>query len=763
MVSAPDKPAGAAGPRLRIPFAGLFVAAIAGVLLGRGLAAPWGFFFAAFAVCAAASCRERWRHAVWAAVALAFATLATWQGRDSPGDALARRLNDSWQVVVAEMTVLDEPRSAVNPERWRFDARLDSIEIAGQRVRTSAPLTVDWRGPAPRYGDRIRAPGSARNLPPPRNPGQFDLAAWLASRDIRSELSVPRASDAEFLGSRANPLLALAFTARAWINRTLSEGIAGTPEEIVIRAMTIGDTSEAAGEMTDAFRETGVLHLFSVSGLHVGMIAFLLWVVAGAARIPRRHAVAILIPCLFFYALITGFKPASVRAALMISVVAAGLVIDRRAIPLNSIGAAGFLILLLDPNELFNPGFQLSFTVVAVILVLALPIQHRIDRWFQRDPFLPAQLLSPLRRATLGTARWLGALLAVSIAAWIGSLPLTIYYFHLISFSAIPANLVAVPLSFAILALAMLSLIAGAGSIALAGIFNNANFLVTKILLGAVAGFAALPGSYYYVGPPLPGDALAVVTVLDCGRGGATVIQTRAGTWLIDGGSARDARTIVDPFLRSRGVNRLDGILLTHGDAGHVGGIDALLRNHGARRVLDSGLPDRSPTRAWLLTGIEFETVAAGDRITLAPGVTLEILFPPKSANLLYADDKAVAARLDAGDTRILLQSDAGHATEAWLLDHVPRELRCDVLVKGQHVSGISGGADFLHAARPEIVIATSAPFPATETITEHFARDVRSAGARLIRQDESGAVTITIRASEFQVQPFLDGAQPPP
>ena len=135
---------------------------------------------------------------------------------------------------------------------------------------------------------------------------------------------------------------------------------------------------------------------------------------------------------LFFYVLMTGLKAASVRSALMAAIVLAGLMANRGPVLFNNLCAAGFLILLADTNQLFNPGFQLSFCVVATIMLFAgSPLASLLAAPFRPDPFFPERLLSaPQRFVVRGTQR-LASLLAVSTAAWLGSLPLTMGYFHL--------------------------------------------------------------------------------------------------------------------------------------------------------------------------------------------------------------------------------------------------------------------------------------------------------------------------------------------
>jgi competence protein ComEC len=446
--------------------------------------------------------------------------------------------------------------------------------------------------------------------------------------------------------------------------------------------------------------------------------------------------------------------------------VAGGLLLDRPATPLNSIGAAGFLILLADTSQLFNSGFQLSFAAVTLIILMARPLQARIEALFAPDPFIPTRLISRLQGALLRLAAGIAALVAVSFAAWLASLPLTLYYFHLISFSSIPANLLAVPLSSASLALAAIALVAGAFSSGLAIVFNNANYLLAKVLIFVVQAFASIPGSSLYIGPAATPGTVATLTALDVGAGGTLVLTAGANSWLIDTGSEYLADTATIPFLRLNGINRPDALVFTHGDTRHLGGGERLLATHPPREVLDSGLRDRSPNRKRLLAavreaGLPIREVHSGDAMTLSPDVRVTVLYPPPGADGVSADDKALVLRVDAGTFRALLMSDAGLATEQWLLTHAREQLPCDVVAMGRHISGFSGGLDFLAAVSPRVVIATAADFPQSEQIRPEWASALEARGITLLRQDATGAVTITVRRDRYLVQPFLPAGTP--
>jgi competence protein ComEC len=700
-----------------------------------------------------------------ALVLCVFGTLHVWQSRESQPARFAAWLGSRSLPAVARGIVTSEPR-VFSEGRSSFEVRLSWLRVEGLEIRPSFRLLVEQAGPAPTYGDEVSLQGTLKNIESPRNPGQFDFAAWSARHGVFTQLHISHKGDAQILrNSQGNPLVSFALRTRAWLRQTLIEGVNDPTVSDLLVAMVLGDVSSLPQRIQEEFRGTGTFHLFSVSGLHVGMVCVLLWYVLKVLRIPRWHAAGWIIPLLFFYVLLAGLKAASVRSALMAAIVLLGLMANRRPVLFNNLCAAGFLILLADTNQLFNPGFQLSFCVVAAIMLFAAPLGWALAAPFRPDPFLPEQLLSPPRRLLARSGVRLASLLAVSTAAWLGSLPLTLGYFHLVSLTALPANVLAVPLSFAIMAVAMLSLGTGFFSVWIASIYNQTNWLLAKLLLGIVHAFAVLPGSFFYVRMPEHPPPLAEVVVFDFGAGGGAWISARGRDWLIDTGPAYSHDSVLLPFLRSRGLRSLDGFLVTHGDAGHIGSALELVRTCPPERVVDSPVEDRSPSRSRLHAelarlGIPKSLHRSGDWILLAPETRLQVLYPPEEVPHTVADDKALVVQLRAGPTRILFMSDAGLNTEEWLMRNVPDELPSDILIKGAPRLGPSGDSAFLSAVKPRAVIATAAGFPVTEQIPVRFAEDLRNLGTRLFAQDRCGAVAIRIFPGHWEVSAFLDNRQ---
>ena len=751
--------------RQRLPFLSLLVFAVCGIAISGWLSASSVMWSAVMLLAAAAFFVKGGKIVFGIFTVCGFATLHLWQSGESQAARFAAWLGSGSLPAEARGIVTSEPRTSPAGNA-NFDIRVRQLRLSGAKLAPSFQLQIEWPGPPPVYGDEILLRGTLERIEPPRNPGQFDFAAWSARQGIFTRMRVEHRDDAQILRqNQGNPFVSLALRTRSWLRQTLIEGVNDPIVSDLLVAMVLGDVSSLPERIQEEFRGTGTFHLFSVSGLHVGMIAVLLWYVLKALRVPRRQAAGWIIPMIFFYVLMTGLKAASVRSALMAAILLVGLMANRRPLLFNNLCAAAFIILLADTNQLFSPGFQLSFCVVASIMLFAGPLGSVLSAPFRPDPFFPERLLSlPQRLIARGTQR-LASLLAVSAAAWLGSLPLTIGYFHLISITALPANALAVPISFAIMAVAMLSLGTGVLSAWVASIYNQTNWLLAKVLLGIVHAFASLPGSFFYVRIPDHPRPLAEIVVFDFGAGGAAWISAQGRDWLIDSGPAHIHDSVLLPFLRSRGLQSLDGFLLTHGDAGHIGSAVELLGACPPGHVVDSPLEDRSANRNRLHEELSRLRIPksphrSGDRIVLGSETRLDILYPPGDVPRGVADDKGLVVQLRAGSTRVLFMSDAGLYTEEWLMKNVLLELPSDILIKGSPRHGPSGDTAFLGAVKPRAVIATAAGFPPSEGIAANFVNNLKARDIRLFAQNRCGAVTVRIFPGHWEVSAFVDKQQ---
>jgi competence protein ComEC len=748
----------------RQPFVGLALAAALGILCADFAPNTARAALGAIAVLAIVACLWRNSIATYAFAAASFFFLHSLQLIDTPGLRLAREIGRQPSNYTVHGVVMSEPKFLPNGFA-SFLFRLRTIESEAGKQSSKATIFVRSRAPA-EFGDELQLFGVAGPVRPPRNPGEFDMRSYLARRDVRTELFVSYEGDQTLIRHRGgNPILRAAQKSRRWMQKVLSRGIEDSPDaQGLITGMVLGLRHQNPEDIEEPFQQTGTLHLFAVAGLHVGIVARLLWIVATVAQLRRKLAIALIIPALLFYATITGLHVSSVRAALMSSVLLAGFLAERRVFTLNSLAAAAVLILCWDTNQLFSLGFQLSFSVVAAIVLFADPVFRWLRRFFAADPFLPRSLFSRTRRFADRLLQWVARGASVSFAAWIGSLPLMLWYYSLVTPISLLANLIVVPIAFFVLAGGLLSMVAAPFSSALSIIFNNTNWLLAQAVLGIVHVFAQLPiGHFYTERPQWPERTRAEVTVFDLGTGAAAHLRTRQSDWLFDAGAERDFERVIREYLRMRGINRLDGLFLSHGDAGHLGGAGAILRNFRPKIVADGPAPDRSPLHRALIADLKKYEVkrtvlAEGDSRRLSDNVAARALFPPRRFQAKMADDQTLVMQLLIDNqARVLFVSDSGKATEEQLRN-IGVALRSDILVKGQHHSGVSGSAEFLDTVQPQVIVATSRNFPNSERITEEWAEMVRGRGIKLFRQDESGAIELKFFRNYWEARSYLTG-----
>lgn len=746
----------------RQPFAGLTLAAIVGIAAADffpTLAIP---IVAVSVLGAILSLRLASNALVWAVVAATFFVLHSVRILHGPGLQLAELVGKDTRAATVRGIVAEEPRVDSDGEAV-FLLRLDSLKLDGREIRTHALIQTRWRG-TPQLGDELALFGTIEQIRAVRNPGEFDMRGYLARRDVYRVLVVRSAENGRVLEHRRGfRIMRAAAAARREMQRTLNRGIDDSSEVIgLICGTALGLRHQTDDDIEEPFQQTGTLHLFAVAGLHVGIVARLLWTLTMVLRFPRKLATALIIPALFFYAAITGLHTASVRAAIMGALLLGGIFFDRKVLAFNSLAAAAFLILLFDSNQLFTVGFQLSFAVVGCIVLLADPLFLFFRRLTAPDPFLPPALFGRFRRgwfaAVAATCR--GA--SVSLAAWVGSLPLIYWYFYLITPISLFANLTVVPVAYFVLALALLSLITAPFSQGVSVIFNNTNWLASKIVLGLVHLFAAIPAGHFYLPRFTALEPPLAITVLDEGTGGATYLRANGYAWLFDCGPERSYDRTLKSFLHSRGVDRLEGLFLTHGDAHHIGGALDLINDFEPSEIFDNPLAVRSIVQKRILTMLRdrAETVrslARDDSVVLGPDVAARILYPPPELKIAAADDAPLIAQFDFDGTNVLCESDAGsEAEEALLRDG--NDLRSDILIKGHHHSGDSGSLAFIAAVRPRLIIATSRDLPVNERIGDDWAAEVAAHGIKLFRQDATGAVEIQFRDERWTARAYLTG-----
>ncbi len=742
----------------RFPMAGILLSAVLGILLASALGASWGLVLGLLGSVLLLTPFYKQGGVVLGLTLVVFSLLQLWCWNDAPARKLALWFDAhpkefGVQGVVDGAPKISPSGTATFPIRVERITDQDGSEHevmlpAGVlKAQVRWPLVQD--SPAPRYGDRVNFQAMASRPSGPRNPGAFDYRQWLERHEIYTQFCIDPAEPGKILSpDHGNPIMAWALAARERMEAILSRDLEGAPWEVsAIKGITLGITENVPEGFTEDFRFTGTMHLFAVSGLHVGMLAVMIWFVLVAARLPRPWAVSVIIPMLFFYVVVTGLKSGSIRSAIMVSLLLCGSVLYRRAPLFNTLAAAAFLQLAWDPNALFSPGWQFSYSVVFAILAITPALENRLVALHSADPFLPPKLLTRRERWEFSGWKYLMGLLAVSMAAWIGSLLPTLAYFHLISLSAIAANLLAVPLAFIVLALGALSLLTGTLSLWVAGAFNNTNWLVAKILLMVVQFSALVPGGHWFVGPP--GKPYPVVTLFDLGGGSCAAVESGGEFALVNAGRKRDAMLDILPFLESRGANTLQNILITKADAAHLGGVPDIARELKVKHLVLCAENSQSSVAKSVLNifAPSCTTLLASDKLPLLPEVTAESIDLP---------GKERGVRLLCGKIRVLFLPSLTPEVAQRITTLPETQLRAEVLVIPL------GGSELLSTLR---VIGKVAP-KYLVTPVHHLNREgvpsrewealLAEQKILLFRQDQTGAVIINADPTQMKVEPFV-------
>src|SRR5919204_565235 len=208
------------------------------------------------------------------------------------------------------------PRRLPVEEFATFLLALKSIELEGQVAATRATCLVRWRG-TPEFGDELKLLAIAEPIAPSRNPGEFDMRNYLARRDVHRLLFVRYPEAGVLLRHGAgNPILRLAQQSRAWMQWALCRGLEKAPDvQAFLSGIVLGQRHQTPEDIEEPFQQTGTLHLLAVAGLHVGIVARLLWILSGVAQLPRKSATALIIPLVLFYAAVTGLHVSTARAS----------------------------------------------------------------------------------------------------------------------------------------------------------------------------------------------------------------------------------------------------------------------------------------------------------------------------------------------------------------------------------------------------------------------------------------------------------------
>lgn len=587
-----------------------------------------------------------------------------------------------------------------------------SLRLSGTVVRTmghSALLRESATGrlievsgeksfPEMHEAERWVVEGVPRDVTSEPYPGCFDRKKWLSNLGCYCHLDVygaKRADDGTLFGRF--------LAGSAYFRRALASALAcgvdtASPGYQTLVSLMLGEKRLSDVETIDAFRRSGCIHIFAVSGLHTGVIALLVALFLRMARCSPRMTLLMTLCLLTVYLYITGFPVSAVRAYVMIALFICGRLLRRQSTPVNVLCAAAFLILTVDPRQLTSAGFQLSFALYAAVICGARWAMHG-RKWWAPDPYLPYRIFTRKEKWQSASDSWVRGLLIVSLTAWLCSLPLTAWHFHTVNLFGFVVNILISPLLPCTMGLGLAALLFS--WMPVLGVFLNKVACLSAALLFHLAEYSAdAPNAYLPTSAPPQSDTVQIFTFpyggYACALGNPAL--------LIDCGSESDADYRLLPSLFAQNTQPVV-FLPSHQTARQVGGRLSVLRQYPRLQVLTPPPHDAAPLR--------FETAAG--RFTVYP--------PASPLGRPLADDAAPVVLWENAGKRLLY---VGAASLRSLLRLSPQERCADAVILGAHVWDTAGDAEWLRATNARVVYrlpdANEAPdlrlFPNGKTVS---------------------------------------------
>jgi competence protein ComEC len=543
-------------------------------------------------------------------------------------------------------------------------------------------------------------------------------------------------------------------------------------------ALLLAQKSGLDRETRTRFVAAGLVHLLAISGMHVGLIAAGVLLLAQAGGMPRRRAKRLAVAVTAAYVVFLGAPSAALRALLQATLLLTSTELQRPAEPFTLLATAALTILLLEPMALLDPGFQLSFAgMIGLIgwrrtILEALPA--RLPRYV-RDGLAAgiaaSALTTPVAALHFGTASWIGipgSLVAVPLlSAALAGLLLALLVATLTgSTTGLHALLADMPLrGLDVVAELCARVPAGHGYLSattvLALLAAMAAFIVMRrlvtvqrrILRIGVAAAAALALVAWAPALARVGDGALYIHAIDVGQGDAFAVRTPGGRWvLVDVGPRTphsDAgRDRVVPYLLRQGARRVDAMILTHPDSDHMGGALAVLDAFDVGLVIDPGLAAGKTMFIDLLAVARRDgqrwVAGTADVAFELDGVRFDVIYPfPGFDTTFSTNDLSMVLRVEYGSFSALFMGDATIMVEELLAARHGSRLQSTVLKVGHHGSTTSTGEVLLRTVRPEIALISNGRrnrygHPAPSVVARLEAHRVR-----VLRTDRLGNITV--------------------
>ncbi len=684
--------------------------------------------------------------------------------------------------------------------RFSFVVKTDSIkrefkiDRRGQRILITLRNISDAHNCANvEFGKRIFLEGILEAYPFKRNPGEYDFGKYLELNNIQGIVNIKSfdkiiAVESMHKNNFRHWTYSIQQKLYAIIDKFHTQRHAS-----FLKGIIFGYRAEIPVDIKQSFIDTGTIHILAVSGSNVAFVAFMFYTVFGFFRLPRKYIALATIIGLIFYMLVTGSSPSVVRATIMAIVILCATLYERKPDIYNSISVAALILLIWDTNFLFDIGFQLSFSAVIAIVFL----YPRFEALINKIPTMFEEIKA---------IDFVLKLMAVSLAALLGTIPFTAYYFGRISIISLVANILAVPIAGFNTFLGFTEIIFSFINDWIASLYAAVNDFLVWLLLGFVKQAANVPYAYLefsnfnfiscicyfliigliininkhrtrkiilficllignffvYSSIIYPNRPNFSLTMIDVGQGDAILTEFSNGKRiLIDAGAKSkiyDAgiRTII-PLLKNKGVDKLDYLLITHPHNDHIGGASSIINkikvdtlivamnkinNHQLTTLLQEAIKYK----------IGVKHVESKSQIYVDPNSRVYVLHP---SAYFKADrnqnNNTIVLKVLYGESSILFTGDAETEVENILISKYGNFLSSNILKVGHHGSMTSTSEEFIRYVKPKIALISVG----TRNKFNHPSKTVldRLLNNSIVihRTDKSGAVIYESYGSNLQ------------
>ncbi len=659
------------------------------------------------------------------------------------------------------------------------------------------------------YADRVKFWGRLRPPLAFRNPGGFNYAKYLARRGIfaTASISSPRQIVLHEKLS-GNWVFNNIYKFKSQLSNFLRSQTT-QPRQGLLRTVLLGEKSSLSPNIRSRFTKAGIAHLLSISGLHLGFFAFLifqllrgslLWGLPpatlerlGACCKASQLTAALTIPCLILYVLLVGGRTATIRALIMVSAYLISILLERERDLYNTLALAALIILIWRPSSIMEVDFQLSFGVV-FFLITAVELTPKSKR----------------------TYIWLFNALIIPLVASLAAGPLTALHFQQISVTGFAANILIVPLASLLIPLGMLACCASLLHTVMGGVLLAPCLWLLRLILFLADIFSRFPGAGTHVFPPTIWQLSAYylllyaglksfrsktarrvvlplliitgfaswrpsadnnhermrVTYIDVGQGSASLIEFPTGqTMLIDGGGSSNDRfdigaNVVAPLLRYRGVKRIDTMVLTHPHPDHLNGLKSVLRQFEVGEIWEGCQPEEDnwqkfnshSYRRFKILAAKFKVpcrrLAAKQKFRFGE-VSVQALHPPAKGFRSGVNDQSLVLRLRYKNVSFLFAGDITAKGQKYMVKSHADTLSSTVLLAPHHGALDGYQTDFLNSVKPETAVFSAGRFNKYRHPNRRVLKAYNERRIQGYRIDTQGAVTITTDGVNYETSTY--------